>query len=254
MKQVVKLLLTAAALAALAVPAVAADKLIVKNAAGTADVFKVDDTGTITTTGKYYFDSANGRLGISTVAPQGSFHLVDTQTALSRGIIAAQHNDGNHAAVIVIRKSRGTETVPAAVQYPSAGNGDYVATIHAQAWDGAAYQNGASFAYRIDGPVSSGNTPTALQIFTGNSGPTKKINLQVSSNGNVAVGMGTAVATQRLEVNGGVKLNTTTTIPTCDSTTSRGTIWLTQGAAGAKDSLQVCAKDSSDVYAWRTIY
>jgi len=47
MKQVVRIILAAAAVAALAVPAMAADKLIVKNAGGTADVFKVADDGKV---------------------------------------------------------------------------------------------------------------------------------------------------------------------------------------------------------------
>jgi len=45
MKQVVRIILAAAAVAALAVPAMAADKLIVKDALGTSDVFKVTDAG-----------------------------------------------------------------------------------------------------------------------------------------------------------------------------------------------------------------
>jgi hypothetical protein len=34
----------------------------------------------------------------------------------------------------------------------------------------------------------------------------------------------------------------------------RGEYWYTQGGAGVKDDVAVCAKDASDVYAWRTIY
>jgi len=44
--------------------------------------------------------------------------------------------------------------------------------------------------------------------------------------------------------------------PTCDVTV-RGTFWVTQGITGGgatKDSVEVCAKDAGDVYAWRTIY
>ncbi len=67
------------------------------------------------------------------------------------------------------------------------------------------------------------------------------------------VGIGTTSPGQKLEVNGGVRLNTTDTKPTCDATT-RGTFWVTQGGAGVQDNVEVCAKDASDVYAWRTIY
>lgn len=52
---------------------------------------------------------------------------------------------------------------------------------------------------------------------------------------------------------GGVQINTTTTKPTCASDI-RGMYWHTQGGAGVKDNVEVCAKDASDVYVWRTIY
>ena len=62
--------------------------------------------------------------------------------------------------------------------------------------------------------------------------------------------------TQKLEVDGGVKLNTTDVRPICDTddTDARGTFWFIQGAAGIKDSVAVCAKDAANAYAWRIIY
>jgi hypothetical protein len=41
--------------------------------------------------------------------------------------------------------------------------------------------------------------------------------------------------------------------PTCDST-QRGKFWVEYGTAGVKDTVAVCAKDSSDVYQWRLIF
>jgi hypothetical protein len=41
--------------------------------------------------------------------------------------------------------------------------------------------------------------------------------------------------------------------PACSSAV-RGTFWHVNGAPGVKDSVAICAKDASDVYAWRTIY
>ena len=234
----------------------AADKLIVKDATGTNTVFKVDDAGTMTATGFFKIDPVAGKAGLNTINPLSSFHMVDTGTTAARGLIVAQHNgdttflSGYHAANIVLRKSRGSEASPLAVQYDTTNGGDYIATIHAQAWDGSAWQNGASFAYRIDGPVSAGNTPTSLSIYTGNNAPGKKINLHVASNGNV--GMGTTVPAQKLEVNGGVRLNTATAKPTCDAN-ARGTLWFTNGGAG-KDTLEVCAQDAGAVLGWRALY
>jgi len=67
------------------------------------------------------------------------------------------------------------------------------------------------------------------------------------------LGIGTSVPTQKLEVNGGVRLNTASSKPACDSTT-RGTFWFTQGGTGVADSVQVCAKDAAGSYAWRVLY
>ncbi|GAG49586.1 unnamed protein product, partial [marine sediment metagenome] len=71
--------------------------------------------------------------------------------------------------------------------------------------------------------------------------------------GNDFVGIGTANPGQKLEVDGGIRLNTAATKPTCDSTV-RGTLWFTQGGAGVADALEVCAKDAANAYAWRTLY
>ncbi|MDP2598390.1 MAG: type II secretion system protein [Candidatus Liptonbacteria bacterium] len=68
------------------------------------------------------------------------------------------------------------------------------------------------------------------------------------------VGIGVSSPAQALEVNGGLRLNTATAQPTCDATSTRGTFWVVENGAGVQDSVQVCAKNSSDAYGWRTIY
>jgi hypothetical protein len=75
----------------------------------------------------------------------------------------------------------------------------------------------------------------------------------IQSGGNVGIGTTTISSGQKLEVNGGIALNTATAKPTCSATT-RGTFWVTQNGAGVKDDVEVCAKDATDAYAWRTIY
>jgi hypothetical protein len=67
------------------------------------------------------------------------------------------------------------------------------------------------------------------------------------------VGIGTYGPTQKLEVNGGVRLNTNTAKPAC-GVSVRGTFWAVKSGAGVKDTVEVCAKDAGDSYAWRTIY
>lgn len=59
-----------------------------------------------------------------------------------------------------------------------------------------------------------------------------------------------------LIMNGGIQANSAGTAvaqPDCDST-KRGMFWNVQGAAGVKDTLQVCTKDAVDAYAWRTLW
>ncbi len=64
------------------------------------------------------------------------------------------------------------------------------------------------------------------------------------------VGIGTVSPEEKLEVNGGIRLNTTDPKPACDSV-KRGVLWFTQSASG--DTLDVCAYDGAN-YAWRAIY
>jgi hypothetical protein len=65
---------------------------------------------------------------------------------------------------------------------------------------------------------------------------------------------GVVSTTQTLKAGKGVRVNASATSkPTCDSTL-RGTFWYVAGATTVKDNVEVCAKDASDVYAWRTIY
>ncbi len=173
MKMVSRVLLTAAAIAALAAPAMAADKLIVKNAGGTADVFKVDDTGVGIAT----------KMGFGVTNPEVTVHAAETQTG-ARGFLSAQHNDGAHAPYMLFRKSRGTNPNLVANTFNAAGKvqlGDYTGSLDAQGWDGYNYLNAAGAAFVVDatpteGAVAAntalgtypGRIPTAYVVLTGN--------------------------------------------------------------------------------------
>jgi hypothetical protein len=63
------------------------------------------------------------------------------------------------------------------------------------------------------------------------------------------VGIGTINPYAKLEVNGGVRLNTTTSKPTCDSS-QRGTMWYEQSGSGTDDYLYVCMKNAANTYNW----
>lgn len=107
---------------------------------------------------------------------------------------------------------------------------------------------------RISITCSSVGTPTPQDrsiIFYDGSNQSTNSNFVFDASGNL--GVGTNAPTQKIEVNGGVKLAPGAAKPTCDATT-RGTFWYSAGGAGAADQVEVCAKDSSDSFAWRTIY
>ena len=64
-----------------------------------------------------------------------------------------------------------------------------------------------------------------------------------------SVGIGTVSPGAALEVNGGVRLNTATARPTCDSS-QRGTFWVVKSGSGSADLVYVCLKMSTDAYQW----
>ena len=71
--------------------------------------------------------------------------------------------------------------------------------------------------------------------------------VRVDDQGNV--GIGTSSPNQSVEVDGGVRLNTTKTKPTC-SNEQRGTMWFEKANAGSDDIIYSCMKNSSDSYNW----
>ncbi len=74
------------------------------------------------------------------------------------------------------------------------------------------------------------------------------------SSPSVGIGVSNPVnSTLTLEVNGGLRLNTATSKPSCASG-YRGAFWVTESGSGTKDAVEVCARDASSTYAWRTIY
>ena len=104
-----------------------------------------------------------------------------------------------------------------------------------------------------EGDWTSISNPSNFTFATTPAGSTARTErLRISASGNV--GINTATPTQKLEVNGGVRINTATAHTTCDSTTTRGTIWFTAGGTGVADTFEVCAKDISGNYAWRKLY
>jgi len=105
---------------------------------------------------------------------------------------------------------------------------------------------GAEFSINGDG-VDSANT----NVVIGG-------NILLNSNGisyfnGGKVGIKTTAPTQELEINGGIRLNTTTVQPAA-SATSQGTLWVVKGdGTTTADTIQVCLMSATGTYSWVTL-
>lgn len=68
--------------------------------------------------------------------------------------------DSDNTTDLLLRKSRGDFTTPAAVQ-----NGDRLFNINFSGWDGSSYVSAATIQSRVAGAVSTGVVPTQLRFF-----------------------------------------------------------------------------------------
>ncbi len=211
----------------------AANKLIVMDSTGTVNKFVVTDTGYV---------------GVGTAAPAAAVHVEGAATTdtliISHFTGTTQGGGGN---INLFHNNASTTNGGLPQQYDRLGNilfGSYMTATTRQASAGVS-------AY-ADGLWSSTSAPTYLSFQTTPVGSLTRVeNLKIASNGNV--GIGTGSPGQKLEVNGGIKLNTATAQPTC-STSTRGTLWFARSGTGVADTVQVCAKDASENYAWHALY
>lgn len=221
-----------------AVGAMAADKLIVKDSTGNANKFVVTDSGYI------------GVGGVSPTMPlqivgAGAYstttlYLENTGRATGKTAVDAPH-------VYMLRSN------DASINTGLPQAGDRLGAILFGSKLAGAIKTASFITSNADSAWNGTSTPGYLSFFTTIAGSTTATEaLRITSNGNVGIGL--ISPTQKLQVNGGVKLYTSTAKPACTDATNRGTIWFALGASGVKDSLEVCAKDAANNYAWRSIY
>ncbi len=206
----VSMLSVAAVVGLMAAPSFGADKLLVKDA-GANTVFVVQDTGNV---------------GVGTAAPAAQIHAVSQTSASSRGIITEQNSTDAAAGVLQFRKSRGTNAAPTAVA-----TNDYLATFHAQGYDGAAYQIPASLTFQVDGPVAAGSVPTGMQVITGSAatGGNRATRLVVTSSGRV--GIGTTAPAHLIQLSGGAY--------------SDGAVWTDASSRTLKENIENLSADKA---------
>lgn len=239
MKQMIKKLAIVLSVALVCAPmgAMAANKLIVKDATGTIDKMVVTDSGYV---------------GVGTNAPGAALNIAGPPGSVAARIVV--QTLGTSAAGgggFLGLHNNGTETTPL---MPSAG--DRLGFHLFGSKNGAANVAGGGFFAMAEGNWTAGTSyPTYFTFVTAAPGSTVlNERLRVTANGNI--GIGVTAPTQKLQVNGGVRIYTADPKPLCNNTsgplTDRGTLWFTRAATG-KDSLEVCATDGTN-YAWRSIY
>jgi hypothetical protein len=241
MKQIVKkgmAALVGVALVSAAGLAQAETRFAVQDSAGLADKFVVTDTGSV---------------GINIANPVYKLHMVGT-------------GEPSTAAVLISSPGRATGFLPS-----DSGGFSFmrnnVSTVNGglpRANDRLGYFGFGSFIgtgnkwlstlqVYAEADATATSAPTYLSFATsGATGFNAVERLRITSTGNL--GVGTTAPTQKLEVNGGMRLNTATAKPASCTSAYRGLIWVTQGGTGVADTLEVCAKDASGNYSWRTLF
>lgn len=232
MKRKVMLAVAASVVALMPVMAQAANKLIVKDATGTTDKMVVTDTGYV---------------GIGTNAPAVPLHLKGTNindTKIISHYTGTTSGGGGNILMFHNNDPATNNGLPQA--------NDRLGNLMFGSYIGSLGVAGAGISAYADGVWTNSSAPTYLSFQTAPAGTTGRADrMRITSVGNV--GINTVSPTQKLEVNGGIRINTTATKPTC-SLTIRGTMWFTQAATGVADTLEVCAKQANGTYAWMPLF
>ena len=227
-----------AVLAALALPMVAGaeNKLKVQDGSG-VDKFVVTDQGYI---------------GIGTNDPKGPMHVISSGTTA-----ASSSSIMEHMATVGDDPLVGQSLAP---NFTFIRNNQGAALPRKD--DALGFLNFGSIVNNLKKPLAmiyakadtgwtTTSNPTYISFWTTNTGNVTNEKLRINPFG--LVGIGTATPTQRLEVNGGVRMNTVVVRPVC-SAAVRGTLWFEQkNTAGVADTMAVCAKGADENYAWRNL-
>lgn len=236
MKRKVTLAVAASVVALMPVMAQAANKLIVKDATGTTDKFVVTDQGYV---------------GVGTSAPAYPFQIVGSSTS-AETTFEVKHVGGGTYNKYTTPTVRFMRNVDVATNGGNLVSGDRVGYFSFGSYYGTVAKIAAAIAVAADGTFSSTSYPGSISLLTTSAtdvNPVERLTIVASGN----VGIGTLKPKQKLEVNGGVRMSTTTVRPTCDAN-SRGTLWYTNGGTLATDALEICFKDATDTFSWVKIH
>ena len=228
LKRVSRTMATIAALSALvmASQAGAADKLQVKDASGNVK-FDVTDTGAIS---------------LGTATPSVKLHIVDTPGTPTDNIETVYTTENPATPTLRYKLNKGGASAWYLKDNSNLEVGR-IAYTTPQGFPGILFQTGAAANLnRFD----LANFGTFFGLYFNAFGTANGGLAIANTTGNV--GIGTTTPAQKLEVVGGIRLNTAAGTPACDSN-ARGTLWVTQGAT---DTVQICVQTGSGL-AWKTI-
>ncbi|WP_162605178.1 collagen-like protein [Geomonas oryzae] len=193
----------------------------------------------------------SGTFGIGTGTPARTLEVRGADGTGPYGAFTTIRSSA-YAGGFIFSHARGTSASPSPLN-----TGDRIGSMFFKAYDGQNSNpslqdsSAASIEVFTEGPLST-YSPGYIVFSTSPSGAKDPVErLRVTSSGNV--GIGSSTPSQKLEVAGGVKLNTNAlSQPICDDAnqSTRGTIWVTQGATD--DAVEVCAKVGG-VLQWKRI-
>jgi hypothetical protein len=173
--------------------------------------------------------TATGDVGIGTSTPVYRLYVEDDDSTVT-GVGVNNPNSGSNAGAIVALTGQSSGLQLRAMSETTSGLD----------WADAGVINAPSSS---SGGLILNAESAGIYFRTGN---TNRMHLDVSTG---YLGIGTTDASQMLEVNGGVRYNTSTSKPAC-SATVRGTNWFEQSGASTADNFYSCMKNSTDGYNW----
>jgi hypothetical protein len=225
-----KLILVIAATIALSSAALAETiALDVKDLSG-AEKFVVTDTGLI---------------GLGTSSPAGALHSIGNSYAATQfigqwnGTPSTANNGGSGFLSFHNNDNNGLPVANDRLGYFLAGS-----------LNGTARLIGGGITMKAEANWTPTFIPTFISFETAaTTGRAERVRITGSGN----VGIGTTSPSQKLEVVGGLKVNSTLATKTCSSNADRGTMWFTQGGTGTADMLELCVKNANDTYSWKVV-